>query len=101
MWTPSTCSRPPPRSQDYEKLAGGLQTRLHTHLICGRLGTRLLFDGERLGSPQSMMRLHHIMNIYKQSVVQIQTNKDKDVNHAYKTRGEKKEKKGQLVHSPA
>ena len=50
-WRPGICGlqararvTQPPRSQDCEKLGGSLGTRLRTHLICGWLGTRLLFD---------------------------------------------------------
>ena len=43
-WRPGICEpqahvhvHQPPRSQDCVKLGGGLGTRLHTYLICGRL----------------------------------------------------------------
>ena len=43
-WRPGICGpqarvhvHHAPRSQDCEKLGGGLETRLHTHLICGQL----------------------------------------------------------------
>ena len=46
--------------------------------------------GERLSSPQSMLRLRHLLNILKQSVAHIRTNEDKGAHHTYKRRGKKR-----------
>ena len=46
---------------------------------------------ERLSSSRSMLRLCHLLNIHKQPVAHLQTNKDKGVYHTYKLRGKKKD----------